>query len=393
MRIAIVGGGPAGLVAALAARKLGFEVAVFEQAADFKSVGGGILLHSNGLRVFDALGIFEGFEPRMHPLRFLRLIVPPARVVGEIDYADLPIPQNRCAVMMRYELQQYLLDAARAAGIDVRFARRLVGFERGSGARTLIFEGGASHEADVILACDGINSATREAAGVSGRKVPVGEAYMRAVAQRPIATDMMRELWGTDGRRFGIGPMTSGRTYVFCSVPLGQWREIRAAGLDAWIESWRPFGDEVVELLRAVPDWERVSYDELHELRLDRWAIPPVFVVGDAAHAMTPNLGQGANSAMVDALVIVRLLAEARERGGSLEEVAAGYESIRRKFVTRIQSAARQMGIVAGYESPLARAIRNAALSGLARVAPLMRSSALLGAGYNPAENVYLERI
>jgi 2-polyprenyl-6-methoxyphenol hydroxylase-like FAD-dependent oxidoreductase len=393
MNIAVVGAGPAGLVAALAARKTGFEVVVFEQAPDFKRIGGGILIHSNGLRVFDALGILGGFQPVMRPIRRLQAIVPPARIVGDIDYATLPIDQNRCAVTMRYELQEYLIECARRAGIEVRFGHHLSGLERGERGAALRFEGGGAHRADIVLACDGINSVAREAAGLAGRKRPIGEAYLRAVALRATDAEVIRELWGADGRRFGICPMTRERTYVFCSVALGRWDEIRASGLGDWIESWRPFGAEVVDLLRAVPDWERVSYDELYELHLDRWVAPPVFVVGDAAHAMTPNLGQGANSAMVDALVVVRLLAEARDRGEAIEQAGAHYESVRKRFVTRVQTAARQMGAAAALVSPVARALRDAALSGLGHLRPLMRRSALLGAGYNPEENAYLARM
>jgi 2-polyprenyl-6-methoxyphenol hydroxylase-like FAD-dependent oxidoreductase len=393
MNIAIVGAGPAGLIAALAARKCGFEVVVFEQAPDFKRIGGGILIHSNGLRVFDALGVLGGFEPAMRPIQRLRAIVPPARIVGEVDYAALPIAQNRCAVTMRYELQEYLLACAQGAGIEVRFGHRLGGLDRREHGAVLRFDGDGAHEAAIVLACDGINSVARETAGLAGRNHPIGEAYLRAIAQRATDAEVIRELWGADGRRFGICPMTHGRTYIFCSVALGRWDAIRAGGLGEWIESWRPFGAEVVELLRAVPDWDRVSYDELHELRLDRWFAPPVFVIGDAAHAMTPNLGQGANCAMVDALVVVRLLAEARDRGQTIEQAGARYESIRKRFVTRIQTTARQMGAAAAYVSPAARAIRNAILSGLGRAKPLMRRSALLGAGYNPAENEFLTRM
>jgi 2-polyprenyl-6-methoxyphenol hydroxylase-like FAD-dependent oxidoreductase len=393
MNIAVIGAGPAGLAAALAARKTGFDVVVFEQAPDFRRIGGGILIHSNGLRVFDALGILDGFEGVMRPIRRLQAIVPPARIVGDIDYAALAIPQNRCAVTMRYELQEYLLECARSAGIEVRFGYRLSGLERGQRGAALRFDGKDPHHAAVVLACDGINSVAREAAGLSGRKRPIGEAYLRAIAHREAQAEVIRELWGADGRRFGICPMTRGRTYIFCSVAPGRWDEIRAGGLGEWIDSWRPFGGEVVELLLAVPDWERASYDELHELHLDRWVAPPVFVIGDAAHAMTPNLGQGANCAMVDALVAVRLLAEARDGGDTIEHAGARYESIRKRFVTRVQTAARQMGAAAAFASPAARTLRNTLLSAMSRVGPLMRRSALLGAGYNPVERDYLTRI
>jgi 2-polyprenyl-6-methoxyphenol hydroxylase-like FAD-dependent oxidoreductase len=126
-------------------------------------------------------------------------------------------------------------------------------------------------------------------------------------------------------------------------------------------------------------------------MKLARWARPPVFVAGDAAHAMTPNLGQGANSAMVDALVLTRILARAIGGNISLEAAASEYESIRRAFATRIQSTSHQMGMIASWQSPMARAVRNVLLDLTQRFAPLRRRTALLGTGYNPPENSLLE--
>jgi 2-polyprenyl-6-methoxyphenol hydroxylase-like FAD-dependent oxidoreductase len=142
-----------------------------------------------------------------------------------------------------------------------------------------------------------------------------------------------------------------------------------------------------------VNDWSRVNYDELHEVRLDRWVKPPVFLVGDAAHAMTPNLGQGANCAMVDAIVLMRLLAESRESDGGLKAVASKYEAARRAFVTRIQSMARQMGMVASLRSPVARLLRDSALGVALRIPAITKSATLLSVGYNPAEENFLRPI
>ena len=390
MKIAIVGAGPAGLTAAIAARTLGLETQVFEQAADFKPVGGGILLHSNGLRVLDALGLYRGFEGRMNCVQRLLSVVPGGKIVGAVDYADLAIPFNRCAVVMRYELHEHLLNAARGAGIAVEFGQRLMGLALADGGAELEFESGAACQADVVLACDGFRSATRTAAGIKAHVIDIEEAYLRGIAERATDPHTIRELWGTDGRRFGICPLPGNRTYFFCSAPIRSWPEVRSASLNQWIDSWRPFGDEVPVLLGAVSDWSRVNYDELHEVRLSEWAKPPIFAVGDAAHAMTPNLGQGANTAMVDALVLTRLIAEAAEAGASLQQVASRYAELRQPFVTRIQTIARQMGRVASIQSGLARAARNSALAAAQHLRTIVKRTMLTSVGYNPAEERFL---
>ncbi len=391
MKVAIVGGGPAGLVAGLAAQRAGIDAAIFEQTRSFRRIGGGILVHSNGLRVLQALDVLDGFEPSIRTTQRLRAELADGRVVGEVDYGALGVPQNRCGVVMRHVLHEYLFDTATRRGVDVRMGHRMTGLVRDGDEVELQFNEGRTFRAGIVVACDGINSATRSAAGIDAHRVAIGEAYLRGGAARAPAEDTIREIWGDDGRRFGICPLPRDRTYIFCSVPIGEWDRIRESGLGEWVDSWAPLGSEAVNLLRAVADWSLASYDELHQVELERWARPPVFIAGDAAHAMTPNLVQGANSAMVDALVLMRILGGAIRGGSPLERVAAQYQSIRKSFVTRIQSASHRMGAIAGLRSPIARGLRNLALRASLQFSAASRGATLLGAGYNPAENQYLE--
>jgi 2-polyprenyl-6-methoxyphenol hydroxylase-like FAD-dependent oxidoreductase len=255
------------------------------------------------------------------------------------------------------------------------------------------FEGGGEERADLVVACDGINSRVRESLGLRTARRAIGEAYLRGVAPLAIANPTIREVWGSRGRRFGICPLTEREVYFFCNAPLGRWAETLERGLGAWVESWSDFNAEAVEILRAVDDWSRVNYSELHEVVLDRWHVGRVVLVGDAAHAMTPNLGQGANSAMVDALVVVRLLDRAARTGEPLEGVGPRYEAVRRRFVARVQDASRQVGQLAAWSAFLSTLFRNSLLSAFDRVDALARPGMLLGAGYNPAEKEFFGRL
>ena len=102
--------------------------------------------------------------------------------------------------------------------------------------------------------------------------------------------------------------------------------------------------------MRSVTDWSGAVYDELADLRVDRWQRNGVFLLGDAAHAMTPNLGQGANSAMVDALVLVNLLAELPNRRPG-EKPAAVTSSCAGRSLARIQNAALMGGRMAAWKT------------------------------------------
>src|SRR5438128_2902320 len=156
-QIAIIGAGPAGLVAALAAHKLGFDVRVFEQAPDFAKLGGGIMIHSNGQRVLEALGLLASFEPQIVFVSQGLIQGIGERLMSKPDFSELDVPFNRVAVVWRYQLQEHLLEAARDSGVEIYFNHRLENLHIVDGRAHLIFENGEAAEAEVVIAADGVN--------------------------------------------------------------------------------------------------------------------------------------------------------------------------------------------------------------------------------------------
>lgn len=388
-RIAIVGAGPAGLTAALAGCRLDLNVTVFEQASDFLRIGGGIAIQDNGLRVLEALGLLESFGPILRHCPTASLELPGGKVLVTGDLREVSFLRHLPAIVLRYELQEYLLAAAQSERVDVRFGHRCSGLTLHGDAVTLQFADRSAHECDVVIASDGIDSRARESAGLPASKTEIGKAYIRGVAELRVEDSTIREVWGRDGRLFGIAPLVGDETYFYCSVPRGGWQAIVRGGLEEWIQSWTAFGPDVMSIIEKVPDWERVNYDELHEIKLRRWYRVPVFVVGDAAHAMTPYLGQGGNCAMVDALVVMHLLARAINTGDNLEAVGRDYESLRKDFVTRVQTLSRQHGNLITLSAAPARMVRNWVLPAVPKLNWLRHRAMVLAAGYNPREESY----
>ena len=389
-RIAIVGGGPAGLVAAIAARQAGLDATIFEQAPSFQHVGGAVGIQTNGLNVLSALGVFDRFRPHIELLLRAGVESPPGRNLVMADFSEMDVTSRGFGVALRYDLQDVLLQSAREHDVEIRFDSRCTSVQSVGEGVTLTFRAGAPAQADVVFACDGSRSAVRDGSGFSVKRREVGEAYLRCVAS--IAhprRDRVGEYWHPDGRRAGAFPLPGDRTYLFCSVPIGQWQRILSSDLENWIRSWDDFGEPVSSLVRAI-DWSAAVYDELSDVRVERWSRDRIILVGDAAHAMTPNLGQGANSAMTDALVLINLIALAR---GDVAGAAARYEQIRRPFVTRIQDAAWVGGRAASWTSAPARTIRDGAIRLSNRIALARRGSMMLTAGYNPAEQEYLRPV
>lgn len=389
-RIAIAGGGPAGLVAAIACRQAGFDVTVFEQAESFQHVGGAIGIQSNGLRVLSALGLYDRFRPCIELLTRAGLESPPGRRLVMADFTEVDVISRGFAVALRYDLQDVLLQSAREHDVDIRFGSRCTSIERAPDGVTLVLRDGKSAVADFVLACDGARSTVRDSSGFVATRREVGEAYLRCVSNIAHPNpERAGEYWHPDGRRAGAFPLPGNRTYLFCSVPLGQWQRILSSDLAAWLRTWSDFGDPIASLVHAV-DWSRAVYDELSDVRVDRWYRDRVVLVGDAAHAMTPNLGQGANSSMVDALVLVNLLVATN---GDIEAAARRYEHIRKPFVTRIQDAAWVGGRAASFRSRPARALRDTVIRLSTLIGPARHASMKLTAGYNPAEQEFLRPV
>lgn len=211
---------------------------------------------------------------------------------------------------MRSLLQAHLKEALRAERGQIRFGRRCEGVTLTPDGAHVRFVGGAEVHADIVIGCDGLRSQVRESLALSQPLQEYRKAYLRGVAEIELEADTLRETWCPDGRLFGTAPLPEGRTYFYCSAPLGAWFEVRRdrESLDAWIQGWGRIDARLERVLRAVADWDAVNYDEARSVRARRWFRGRVFLAGDSAHAMLPYLGQGANCAMVDAVVLVRML-------------------------------------------------------------------------------------
>jgi len=389
-RVGIVGAGPAGLIAAIAAVRLGLDAIVFERMTSFRRVGGGLVVHSNGQRVLEALGLLQAFRGLAVPVRTMLVERPDGTRLSTFDYREKPVPHNSAAVLLRADLQAFLLEEAVTAGVQVNWNWRSTGVDLTPGLATLRFAGGGAVPFDAVVAADGIHSAVRESLGLAAKQRAPRRAYLRGVAELAATDDVVREVWGRDGRRFGVCPLPAGRSYFYCTAPLGRWQPTLRQDLPGWTDGWADFGPRVRAVVRSVADWGDVNYDEVHEVRLDRWWKGRAFVVGDAAHAMAPDLGQGANAAMVDALVLLRLLAPALHGGGDVAVVGPAYQSVRRHFVSDTQALAGQVGWLSNLVATPGMLLQKAVL-GLGSGIPVLGQHARqLTCGFNPAEEPYL---
>ena len=347
LKVAVVGGGIGGLVLALALRERGIAFELYEQADELREIGAAVALSANGTRELRRLGVGDQVEAVS--------VVPSALVIrrwntGEI-IADHPIGRDGVYEarfgapyygLHRVALLQALAD--RLAGDGLNLGHRCVGVhERRSGAEVQ-FANGASATADLIVGADGVHSVIRPhvAGKVRGRfSGTVGYRGLVAVEDMPLLPDPTPlQFWAGPGRHLLHYAIDGGRTVNFLAVVrVPEWTN------EAWMEEcpvsdavdafagWHPAVIEMVGATDAGARWA------LHDLEpLVRWHTQRVVLIGDAAHAMVPHQGQGANQTIEDAIALANCLADARDLGSALRR----YAERRRKRTARVQRWSRR---------------------------------------------------
>lgn len=359
--IGIVGGGIAGLTAAIALRHHGFTATVYESAPALEPVGAGILVPANAMRVLAALGVRDsvaqaGVHLKRIELRDLRGT--PLQIVDGAEaarrYGEPTIAIARTGLVRA--LATHLPDGVLHLG-----KRCLDAVEDETGI-TLRFEDGSEARADLAVAADGIHSRLRDRTLGPVCLRYAGQTCYRGIA-RHRAGDLVqtcREIWG--GRlRFGFSSLSPDEVYWFAPMTAPARMTVEPERLKTWLlETYAAFPDPVGSLLHDTPD-ERIIQTDLYDFPpLDRWSSGRLVLIGDAAHAMTPNLGQGGAQAIEDAWALARCLADCQGRWAEAFQTFYRERQARTRWIA---STAWQLGKLAHIENPIARAVRNLALT------------------------------
>ncbi|GAA0796814.1 FAD-dependent monooxygenase [Spirilliplanes yamanashiensis] len=321
LRILVVGAGISGLAAARALRLAGFRPDVVEELPASMVPGAGIHLPGNAARALRALGL----EAPLRPLgeRFTRQIFLDAqgRELCAVDVAALWAGVGESRALPRADLQRVLLSAV---GGQVRYETAVKGLDIGDRTAKVEFGDGGRAEYDLVVAADGRKSTVRGLAELGGAAQPTGQTVYRSVVTGgPAVGDWVTLL----GRRCGftIMPMGGGRLYLYADETADA---PPSDGLARVRELYGGFGGPVPAVLDALT---KVQVARTDEVVTERWSRGPVLLVGDAAHATSPSLAQGAAMALEDAVVLGEVLGAAlHDTPGDVPAALAEYERRRR---------------------------------------------------------------
>ena len=381
----VIGAGIGGLAAAAALAAAGWDVTVCERAASVEPVGSGLALAPNGLRALDVLELGDALRAYAVPQALGirrpdgRWLVRPASPTLLSDRFGDPIillPRSRLVEALLSRVPEGVLSLSTT--VSAVTASGTVTTSRGE------------LQADLVVAADGINSRVRAAlwpgdpglrhagfttwrvviSGGSGGSPPLSrerELSTVGLGEAPPAAGAvpMAETWGR-GALFGVMPLADGRVYCYAAAPAPPGAQA-ADGEVA--ELVRRFGEwhEPIPSLLSRADPSRVLRHDVAELAapLPSFHHGRVALLGDAAHPMTPNLGQGACQALEDAVVLARLagsLARSKDRG-SVDEALAAYSAARVKRTQYVVRWSRRMGAMSTWTSPLAVGLRDRLVS------------------------------
>ena len=345
--IGVVGGGIGGIAVAVALRRIGIDVSVYERARELREVGAGMMLWPNATRVLRELGLLNEVLARSGRNTHFLVRTSTGKILMNIALGKFEVP---AVCTRRADLLSILL-----AALPQECLRLGYEFERLKQCNhkvRLSFKDGRTEEHDAVIGADGIRSRVRsELFGISG---PIYRGYTvwRGLARydgTAIVPGFNSESWGM-GKRFGI--LNTGHRrftwYATANVSsdhmdatCGRKREVQQL-FSGWHE---PIGN----FLEATEESEILKNGARDCAPLPRWGKEMVTLLGDAAHPSTPNLGQGGCMALEDALVLSKCV----EKEHSLRMALRRYESLRFHRTRHIQQRSLLMGYIGQWENPL----------------------------------------
>ncbi|MCC5940345.1 MAG: FAD-dependent monooxygenase [Balneolaceae bacterium] len=351
LKTAIIGGGIGGLTTALALSKTGKKVTVYESAPEIKPVGAGIILASNAMQVFEKLGVRNKIENAGQKIFNIKVTDAQLNTLSAAELTSFENKYGVCNVAIHRADLQHIL-AVEFGFENIHLAKRLLKIEKEKSYK-LTFEDGSIVHSDTVIGADGIHSAVRKLIFGTGCIRYSKQKCWRGVIEIDWTSKFNHEAfeaWGK-GKRVGFAKISRKKVYWFAVI-----NEELINENEKLIELFQEFHPDIIKIISDTPE-ENIIFNDIIDLApIKQWQNGKVCLIGDAAHATTPNMGQGACQAVEDAHVIGKLF----DQGKSVEQIFIEYEKLRMEKAHSIVNRSWKIGKIAHFENSFAIWCRNA---------------------------------
>lgn len=353
MMIDIIGAGIGGLTTAIALEQKGIKTRVFEQATEIKPVGAGIILANNAMQVYEKLGLRSVIEKHGNHIASMNITNKNLKPISKVDLSFFEKKHEvKNIAIHRGVLQQILIDALKTTELHLNHCLQTI-IKKDDGY-TLVFENGAEIESLVLLGADGIQSKVQQILFSKNTLRNAHQICWRGITDFKLPLEyqhQLNEAWGRTAR-FGFVKIASNKVYWYALKSYRQDAdEYNVNGLQNYFEEY----NTVIQNIIASTKKEKIHTATISDFKpTNNWYKSSVCLLGDAAHAMTPNLGQGACQAIEDAYV----LSECISKYG-ITIAFKEYEKIRLPKAHRVVKTSWTIGKLSHITNPILIALRN----------------------------------
>ncbi|MCS3528882.1 FAD-dependent monooxygenase [Chryseobacterium sp. JUb7] len=339
--ISIIGAGIGGLTLGNILKQYNIDFTVYESAPEIKPVGSGIMMAINAMQVFDTLGLKEKIEKAGNKIHGISITDENLKLISKTNVLELEKKYNSCNVAIhRADLQRILAEKIGFENIKLNHSLKEIKKQENY---LLQFENGNEVESKIIFGADGIHSKIRNQIFKTGEIRHTQQMCWRGLVDFDLPEKFYQEAietWGK-GKRFGFVRMTDRKIYWYAVINKGRHKRYHSLS-----ENFQGFHPLIIEIIESTLE-ENIIFNDIIDLSpIPTWHTQNLCLIGDAAHATTPNLGQGACQAIEDSYIIGKLLGDNKDFNTIFKE----FQQIRKKKVDHVVDTSWKLGKFSQWE-------------------------------------------